>query len=298
MFNLKLKNLQFLKTTLIFNNLFNSNPFKPSFDVNQFQFQFELFGQIKSYQKLFLTMSVCPKLTTFLLAVALVSWSQQIMVKRLGFYRKMSGLLMSTEFILKQISKTGLTKCLKLCLFDKKCISVAYGKFSCIMYVTDPRAQLDESSLIRTAADASFSMYVISTDIQIPCFVGNIAAYSNSDLEKCEFEEKVTDSKCSEWSEWNPIFESPCGENAKLLRSITHARNCTQSLFGGEDQTCWERWSQVPDALEVFTQDFDEAIDICGETSNISGQRYLFTDFFKSFSITRISDINDRHFAV
>ena len=52
------------------------------------------------------------------------------------------------------------------------------------------------------------------------------------------------------------------------------------------------------DALEVFTRDFDEAINICGETSNISGQRYLFAGFFKSYLITRISDINDRHFAV
>ena len=195
-------------------------------------FDFSLnFCANKIIPKPVLSMPICPKLTTFLLAVALVSWSQQIMVKRLGFYRKISGHLMSTEFILKQISKNGLKKCLKLCLFDKKCMSVAYGKFSCIMYVTDPRAQLDESSLIRTAVDASFSMYVISTNIHIPWFVGNVAAYSNSDLVKCEFEEKVTDSKCSEWSEWNPIFESLCGEDVDFLRSITDAKNCTQPFF-------------------------------------------------------------------
>ena len=213
-------------------------------------------------------------------AITFASWSQQESATRFGLYRKLYGTLLKTEFILRQIKKINIQKCIQMCYFDKKCVSFAYGNFICVLYSTDPRAQLDESSLIRSS-NSPLTMYIISSDNAIPCNIGNLAAYSNSDLEECGFDEKTTDSNCEgEWSSWNLRLDTTCNENAKVFRWRKHSRNCTEPLFGGRTWACLEKWSTVPLLLQDSKATFHEAKTVCGNLG-----KELFTGAGKTQSI-------------
>ena len=43
----------------------------------------------------------------------------------------------------------------------------------------------------------------------------------------------VFDSQCSDWSDWNFVYDSPCGVHAQFIKKRSHSRNCTQPSFGG-----------------------------------------------------------------
>ena len=214
-------------------------------------------------------------LKPFFLILSFLVRAKQLVVNRFGLFQKLPGIQLSTKFILRTTSGVDLTKCVKSCYFTKKCVSIAYGNLLCVLYATDPRAQLDESSLIRITNDSPLIMYAISTDFEVPCYGGNIAAYTDSDLEKCGFDEKVIDSNCTDWSSWNSTFEWPCSDKAKILRFKTHARNCTRPLFGGQKGTCHEKWEKTPRLLSDSALSFGTARAICygpGET--------VFSGFF------------------
>ena len=210
-------------------------------------------------------MSVFTGFKSLLLVLPFVTWGQHQLVSRFGFFRAFPGILLSSEFVLKQFNNINQIACVKRCYFDKKCVSIAYGRLVCILFATDPRAQLNESSLIRTN-NSPLTMYIVSTDLAIPCHVGNIAAYSDSDLKKCKFEEKSTDSRCFEWSEWNSVFHTTCDGNATFVQRRTHATNCTQPFFGGETANCSETWLKVPRFPQSqVTRLFNTATTICGD---------------------------------
>ena len=135
-----------------------------------------------------------------LLFLASVSSCQQDLARRFATFRTLPGFLLSTQFMFKPIKKINQIHCVKKCLLDKKCLSLAYGNLVCFLYSTDPRALLDEKQLIKTNK-SSMRMYFISTDFEMPCFVGKIPAQLHSDLEKCGFEEKMADSNCIAWSD-------------------------------------------------------------------------------------------------
>ena len=193
-----------------------------------------------------------------------VSWSQQQLLRRFGVFQKLPGILLTTEFALKQISKIDQITCAKKCYFDKKCISFAYGNLLCILYSTDPRARLNETSLIRTN-DSPLTMFIVSADTETPCYVGNIPARSYSDLEKCGFEEKMTDSNCAEWSKWKPVFDTLCDGRAHFIWWRTRATNCTQPLFGGKTGICTEKQEKAPLLLDHWTTSFSVAYNFCAD---------------------------------
>ena len=223
-------------------------------------------------------MSVFTRIQFLLFLLPFIIWGQHPLVRRFGFFRAFPGILLSTEFILKQVNNINQITCVKRCYFDKNCISIAYGRRLCILFATDPRAQLNESSLIRTD-NSPLTIYIVSTDLAIPCYVGNNAAYSDSDLEKCDFEEKTTDSRCFEWSEWNSVFHTTCDGNANFVQRRTHATNCTQPLFRGETANCSETWFKVPLILNgQATKDFEQASSFCHAEG-----KHLFTGSVATF---------------
>ena len=158
-------------------------------------------------------------------------------VNRFGLFHKLPGILLPSHFLLKQINGIDEKRCLQLCMFDKKCSSVAYGSKRCIQYSTDPRVELNESSIVRTSS-SDLTLWVISDGFDVPCFVGNIEAYRPSDFENCGLEQSMTDSKCSDWLDIELSYVNPCGSNyANILKSRTRARNCTRPIFGGKKCT-------------------------------------------------------------
>ena len=227
----------------------------------------------------FSNMAISTGFKILMFAITFASWSQQESVTRYGLFRKLYGTLLKTEFILRQIKKISIQICIKMCFFDKKCVSFAYGNFICVLYSTDPREQLDESSLIRTIV-SPLTMYIISSDDAIPCNIGNLAAYSYSDLEKCGFDEKTTDSNCGdEWSSWKLDFDTICDGNATFVRRKTQSKNCTRPLFGGKTWNCSENWSKKPMNLQVSVSTFNEAKSMCGNLG-----KEIFTGAGKSQS--------------
>ena len=119
-------------------------------------------------------------------------------------------------------------------------------------------------------------MYIISTDVEIPCFVGNRPAQFHSDLEKCGFEEKMTDSNCIAWSDWTLVSENFCDGGATFIRWRTRYRNCTQPLFGRRTWNCYEKMEKFPLLLDHYTRTFDEATGFCDQQEG----KKLFTGSF------------------
>ena len=207
-----------------------------------------------------------------LLFLASVSSCQQHLVRRFATFRTLPGFLLSTKFMFKQIRKFNQIHCVKKCLLDKKCLSLAYGNLLCFLYSTDPRALLDEKQLIKTNK-SSMRMCIILKDFEMPCFVGKIPAQFHSDLEKCGFEEKMADSNCIAWSDWKLVSETFCDGGANFIRWRTRDRNCTQPLFGGRTWDCYERLEKIPLLLDHYTTTFDEATGFCNQQE----RKKLFT---------------------
>ena len=197
-------------------------------------------------------------------------------VNRFGIFHKLPGILLPSSFQLKQINRIDEKRCLKNFMLDKNCLSVAFGSKLCILYSTDPRVQLSENSIVRTSS-SPLTLWVISGDFDVPCFVGSIEAYRSSDFETCGFEQKMTGSKCSEWLDMELSYVNPCGSNyANILKNKTRARNCTRPLFGG--QKC--SGAQFDKQLKhiVFYQssnNYTEAESYCNERN-----KTLFTGLF------------------
>ena len=169
----------------------------------------------------------------------ILNYTHSVTVYRFGLFHKLPGILLPSNFLLKQISGIDRKqRCLNKCLLHKKCLSAAFGSKMCILYSTDPRVQLSENSIVRTSS-SSFTLWVISFDIDVPCFVGNIKGYRSSDFQVCGFAQKMTDSKCSGWSDWDHTYDYPCEHttSAKILRSRNRTRYCTRPMFGGHKCT-------------------------------------------------------------
>ena len=153
---------------------------------------------------------------------------------------------------------------------------MAFGSKKYILYSTDPRVLLSESSIVRTSSSA-LTLWVISGDFDVPCFVGSIEAYRPSDFEICGFGQKMADSKCSEWSDLDLNYASPCSVYAKILKSRSRSRNCTRPMFGG--QKCSGRQFEEQMKYPVYTfsiRDYSQAEHHCtqqGKTLFTGGLR-------------------------
>ena len=90
-----------------------------------------------------------------------------------------------------------------VCL-QKSCVQnalVVSGHHQCILYTTDPRSQINESSETRLT-ESSLTMLVVARD---DCYAGNLQA----DFINCGLDEKVTDSTCPNWSKWEAVVDQP-----------------------------------------------------------------------------------------
>ena len=172
----------------------------------------------------------------------------RFLIKRLVLFREIPAVLLSTEFIERQFN--GITKmnCVQRCRFDKNCMTIAFGLQYCVLYTTD---------------HSTLTMLVVAND---DCYNGNIQAYTNSDVIKCGWGKKVTDSVCSDWSNWEAVVDQPCGGNASFTVARNRSRKCTPPLFGGQpcDGLAFESQTKFPDILpNVSTLGFSNAKSIC-----------------------------------
>ena len=84
-----------------------------------------------------------------------------------------------------------------------------------------------------------------------------------------------SDSQCSEWSEWDFKYDSPCEDDAKFSMQRNHSKNCTIPLFGGIGNQCQiEHQLKYANILEI-AETFQEAEGKCNQV----GQQ-LFTWLF------------------
>ncbi|XP_075247022.1 uncharacterized protein LOC142340332 [Convolutriloba macropyga] len=120
------------------------------------------------------------------------------------------------------------------CSANSRCISIAYGSQMCILYSTDPRSHFDESAISRSDT-SNLKTMLINEGMKSTCYVNNLKASTASEIDQCAVSGKRVDSICSEWSEWDYVFDSPCGERANFTKYRSRERNCTQPLFGGFD---------------------------------------------------------------
>ena len=139
-----------------------------------------------------------------------------LLVNRMSLYHELPGTLMSNEFLIAELFRIDLLNCAKKCLAEKGCKSFAHGRWKCLLYSSDPRIEFFESSLIRTDNPSPLKLMVICTKVDIPCYINNVKAYSESHFATCAIEEKITDAKCSEWSNWDYVYDSPCGNWANI----------------------------------------------------------------------------------
>ena len=156
-------------------------------------------------------------------------------VNRFGHFHKLPGVLPSWHFAIMDISGIDLKICLKQCMRVKPCRTFAHAAEWCVLFSSDPRTEVNESAIIRTTSDNPLTLWVVSADFEVPCFIGNIQAYSQNDFNICEIEKKVVSAKSAlGWSDWIYQYESPCGDDAKFLVSKTRKAICTKALFGGK----------------------------------------------------------------
>ena len=205
-----------------------------------------------------------------------LNYTHSATVNRFGLFIKLPGTLLSSEFELTQIIRIDRKRCLKKCMLDKKCLSVAFSSERCILYSTDPRVQLSENSIVRTSSSSSLTIWVVSIGFHVPCFVG---AYRASDVEICGLGQKLTDSNCSEWSDWSLNFVYPCDDDvnyAQILKSRSRARNCTTPIFGGKTCGGTRFYEEKKYAVAHFdTMNQMEAEVKCNETD-----KAVFTGLF------------------
>ena len=206
---------------------------------------------------------------------AILNYTQSATVNRFGIFSKLPGILLPSDFQLKQINGIDTKRCLKKCMLHKKCLSAAFGSQKCILYSTDPRVLLSESSIVRTSS-SDLTLWVVSGDFDVPCFVGSIEAYRPSDFENCGFGQKMTDSKCSEWSDLDLNYVSPCSVYAKILKSRSRSRNCTRPMFGGQKCSGTQFEEQMKYPVYTFSvNDYSQAEHHCSQQG-----KTLFTGLF------------------
>ena len=155
-------------------------------------------------------------------------------INRFGLYNEMPGIVLDSQFVLNQIDRVSKPICMSRCSANNRCISIAYGSQMCILYSTDPRSHFDESAIIRSDA-SNYKMMLLNEGMKSTCYVNYLKASTASELAQCGTAEKPIDSNCTEWSEWEYVFASPCGERANFIKYKSRERNCTQPLFGGDD---------------------------------------------------------------
>ena len=178
-------------------------------------------------KKLFMQITGC--------ILALLKCFHSLTVNRFGYFHKLHGVLPSWNFLVLDISGIDVRVCLKQCMRVEECRTFAYGAKKCVLFSSDPRAEVNESAIIRTTSDNPLTLWVISADFDVPCFIGNIQAFSQNDFNICAIEEKLVAAKAAVgWSNWTYNYESPCGDDARILVSKTRHVICTKALFGGK----------------------------------------------------------------
>ena len=207
---------------------------------------------------------------------AILNYTQSATVNRFGLFLKLPGILLPSDFQLKQINGIDIKKCLKKCMLNQKCLSVAFGSKKCILYSTDPRVLLSDSSIVRTLPSV-FALWVISGDFDDPCFVGSIEAYRPSDFENCGFGQKMTHSKCLGRSDWYLNYVYPCYDYAKILESQNRTRDYTRPKFGGQTCGCMQFDELMKYAVYTFSvNDYIQAEHHCTQQG-----KTLFTGLFR-----------------
>ena len=155
-------------------------------------------------------------------------------INRFGLFNELPGVVLNSQFILNQIDRVSKPICMSRCSANSRCISIAYGSQMCILYATDPRSHFDESAISRSDT-SNLKTMLINEGMKSTCYVNNLKASTASEIDQCAVSGKRVDSICSEWSEWDYVFDTPCGERANFTKYKSRERNCTQPLFGGDD---------------------------------------------------------------
>ena len=216
---------------------------------------------------------------------------------RFGFFNTIPKVLLSPEFIIKQINQVTTIHCIQLCMVQKNCLTAAFGMQTCVLYSTDPRAQLDEISVNRNETGL-FILYTFSDAMKTLCYVNNLKVTLESDWEKCEISGKRVDSNCSDWTADELIYEDICGVSAEVFKYRDSYRNCTQPInFGaqctGDNYIRKEKFVFLPGGAAVYGMAAARAVCTGHGLALFSGIYYIsenrwpwsgnyFTDFYKN----------------
>ena len=70
-------------------------------------------------------------------------------------------------------------------------MSVTHENGKCVLYTSDPRTLLNSSSVIQST-NKRFQFRAVREEIQVPFFVGRVETFSETAIQKCGVEQKIT----------------------------------------------------------------------------------------------------------
>ena len=136
--------------------------------------------------------------------------------------------------------------CFLKCLKNSNCLTLVLIKIQCLFFSSDPRIS-DKFFIIDQASHIKMFLYGMSQDSdRLNCFVSQSEASRETKNTLCEMEDKIIDSKCDDFGEWEVNYIYPC-DGSQLIANKTRYKNCSSSFNGGKN--CEQRPLQVMELL-------------------------------------------------
>ena len=136
--------------------------------------------------------------------------------------------------------------CFLKCLKNSNCLTLVLIKIQCLFFSSDPRIS-DKFFIIDQDSEIKMSLYGMSQDSdKLNCLVSQSEASREAKNTLCELKDKIIDSKCGDFGEWQTNYIYPC-DGSQLIANKTRYKNCSSPFNGGK--VCERRPLQVLELL-------------------------------------------------